>query len=384
MSKKLVLMASILCTLTSQAKIDNGPQTNDVHADQTTSNQSFFKSLAIDSDRAFAAKDTAVVVVIGGGPAGYTAGMQTTRAGLPTVIFTGPNPGGQLMGTTSVENYPGVKTSMGSTIPETMAEQARDFGATIIQDTVSAVDFSVWPFVVTTQDERQVRALSVIIATGATPRMLQVPGESNYWGRGVSSCALCDCMFFQDKAVFIAGGGDAAVEEAMQLSPFAQSSTMLVRGNKMRAVSQMQGKLNDYPNVKTLYNKRVTEVIGDGKAVTALKIKDTELGKEEVVKADGLFLAIGQSPNTDLFKGQIELTSSGYIVLEGRTQATSVPGVFAAGDVEDADYRQAIVSAGHGCQAGLEAVRWLREVGITDQMIKRNKEQLFVHDSGVN
>ncbi len=333
----------------------------------------------VDIEQAFKLKDIVPVVILGAGPAGFTAAMQTTRAGLKTVIFTGPNPGGQLMGTSSVENYPGIKKIIGSSIPEIMSEQAREFGATIIQDIVTAVDLSSWPFVVTSQEGHTVRALTLIIATGATPKKLAIPGEEKYWGNGVSSCALCDCMFFKDKDVFVVGGGDAAVEEALQLSPFAKNVTILVRSNRMRAVNQMQEKLKDYPHVKAVYNKAVTEVVGDDDTVTGLEIQDTQTGEKGFVKADGLFLAIGQTPNTELFEEQLELLPGGYIALEGRSQAASVPGVFAAGDVEDAEFRQAIVSAGHGCEAGLEAVWWLRRIGLTENLIKRNQEQLFVY-----
>ncbi len=334
---------------------------------------------AYNLEEAFKDKNPTAVVVIGGGSAGYSAAIATTRAGWPTLVFEGSQPGGQLTGTSFVENYPALKKVRGSEIPKTMSDSAREFGAVISNDTITAVDFSSWPFVLTTANGSTFHAFSVIIATGATPRMLGIPGEEKYWGNGVSSCALCDCMFFRDKDVFIVGGGDAAVEEALQLSPFAKTVTILVRSNRMRAVNHMQEKLKDYEQVKIVYNKQVTEILGDDETVTGLELYDTRTHKKEHIKADGLFLAIGQTPNTQLFEGQIELLQGGYIAVEGRSQQTSIRGVFAAGDVEDPDFRQAIIAAGHGYQSGLEAGQFLHAIGLSKHMIERNKKNLDLH-----
>ena len=315
------------------------------------------------------------MLIIGSGPAGYSAGIYARLAGIPTLLIAGPLWGGQLTKTTFVENYPGVKNARGITIPETMHEQAIELGVEMQEDIVTEVDLTTWPFVVRLASGTEVHPLGLIIATGATPRLLGVPGEDTYWGGGVSSCALCDCQFFKKKNVYVVGGGDAAIEEAIQLSAHAAQVTILVRKDRMRAVHRMQDKLLGYPTIRVQYNKEVKMIHGDGQSVTGLTIYDTQTGKTKDVHADGLFLAIGHTPNTELFKGQLALTHEGYIALEGRTQATSVPLVYAAGDVEDADYRQAIVAAGHGCQAAIEAVSKLKTgIGLTDDVIARYTE----------
>ncbi len=334
-------------------------------------------SICIEPDydlaRALKGDHVVPVVVIGTGPAGLTAGIYTVRGGFPTTIYAGELIGGQLTETSYVENYSGVKRVLGSDLMDTMLEQVAEFGAEIKKKSIVSVDFTRWPFVLRTDDDQEVRALSVIIATGGQPRKLGIPGEDTYGGAGVSSCAICDGFFFKGKDVVVVGGGDAAVEEALQLSPHAKSVTILVRKDRMRAAHHMQKKLSGYNNVKPVqYHKQVTQVIGDGDSVTGLEVQDTITGKKSILVAQGLFLAIGHIPNTDLFGGQLALTDDGYIHLHsgGPAQVTSVPGVFAAGDVEDRLYRQAIVSAGHGCIAALEATTWLRSIGTTDAVIK--------------
>jgi thioredoxin reductase (NADPH) len=216
------------------------------------------------------------------------------------------------------------------------------------------------------------RALSIIITTGATPRKLGIPGEERYWGLGVSTCALCDALFFKGKNVAVVGGGDSAVEEAMQLSPHAASVTIYVRKERMRAGSTMQQKLSGFSNIKAIeYKHIVTQVLGDDEGVTALEVQNLETNEKKVVPYDGLFLAIGHTPNAELFAGQLALTDSGHILINERTHETSVPGVFAAGDVEDALYRQAIVAAGNGCKAAISAVHFLREAGVTEATLKQ-------------
>lgn len=313
------------------------------------------------------------VVVIGSGPAGLTAGMYAVRGGFPTKIYTGVTKGGQLTETSYVENYTGVKRILGNDLMSTMMEQAAEFGAELIEESIESVDFSQWPFVLRTDAGQEIRALSVIITTGATSRKLGIPGEDEHWGSGVSSCAICDGHFFKGKDVVVVGGGDAAVEEAMQLSPFAKTVTIFVRSGRMRAADHMQRKLQGYSNVKLQYNKQVTQIIGDGDSVSSLEVLDTVTARKSMIQADGLFLAIGHIPATELFSGQLSLTDDGYIqVQSGRPGlVTSVPGVFAAGDVMDPWYRQAIVSAGFGCIAALEATQWLREIGVTDNVIKQ-------------
>jgi len=327
-------------------------------------------AVVYDIEQAFVHKNVLPVVVLGSGPAGYTAALQTCRAGWPTTIITGPLKGGQLMGTSMVDNYPGIKRIFGSALPEAMAEQVIECGAQILEDTAVEVNLRQWPFEITTEQGKILRTLVLIIATGATPKKLGIPGEEQYWGNGVSSCALCDCKFFKNMHVFVVGGGDAAAEEALQLAPYAQSVTILVRKNQMRAVRHMQEKLGDYPKITTVLNKQVTRVLGNEESVTDLEIQDTITGEKTIVPGDGLFLAIGHTPNTELFKNQLELKPSGHIIMDGRSQMTFIPGVFAAGDVEDDQFRQAAIAVGRGCQAGLEAVSWLRAIGVTQRMLQ--------------
>lgn len=322
-------------------------------------------------------KNIMPVAVLGSGPAGYAAAMQTASAGLPTFVFSGPDKGGLLMGTTAVENYPGILKATGASIPETMEQQVINAGGIIIEDRVIAVDCSTWPFTLETENGLKAQALTLIVATGASPKKLGVLGEQEYWGKGVSSCALCDRLFFKKKDVIVIGGGDAAVEEALQLAPYAANITIFVRGHRMKAIHSMQEKLQTYAHIKIVYHKSIAKIIGDGKGVTAVELLDAQTDKKSVFKTQGVFLAIGQIPNTELFKNQLELTLSGHIALEGRSQMTSIQGVFAAGDVEDSEFRQAYIAAGHGGQAGLEAVRWLQHIGLNAKMLETNKASLF-------
>lgn len=321
----------------------------------------------IQIKRSFDKQNVIPIAIIGSGPAGLTAGMYGARAGIHTVVFTGDLPGGQLTLTGSVENWPGVRNSLGYEIVSNLEEQARDFGAILIEETIDYVDFSTWPFILYTSSGEKINALSVIIATGAAPRKLGVPGELEYWGKGVTSCAVCDCHLFKGKDVVVVGGGNAAIEEAMQLAPYAKNITILVRSDRMRAEFSMRQKLEEFHNIKVAYNKQVVKVIGDGEVMTGLEIKDSETGEVETMNVQGLFLAIGQNPNTNLFKDKLELSRFGYIILEGRSQETSVSGIFAAGDVADSEYRQAVVACGTGCMAALDAVKWLREIGLTER-----------------
>ncbi len=312
------------------------------------------------------------LVILGSGPAGLTAAQYGARLGIPTTIFSGPLPGGLLTQTAHIENYSGVKKVTGEFLIDTMIDQTREAGVTIEEDIVVSVDLSTWPFVIGLESGAMYRTLSMVIATGATPKKLGVPGEETFWGDGVSSCALCDALFFKDKDVFVVGGGDSAVEEAIQLAPHVKSVTILVRRGRMRAAHNMKNQLSGYPNIKPVeYNKRITKVIGTDDGVTGLEIHNLLTDEKGVVPADGLFLAIGQHPNSDLFVGQLSIADNGHIIINGRTQETSVPGVFAAGDVEDKDYRQAILAAGRGCAAAIDAVSWLRENGVTDEAVKK-------------
>ncbi len=312
------------------------------------------------------------LIVIGSGPAGHTAAQYAARLGIPTTMICGME-GGLLTQTSHVENYPGVKKILGYELMNTMMEQTKHVGVQIVYDMVDVVDFSSWPYTVSLEDGTMYRAMSIIISTGATPRKLGIAGEEQFWGFGVSSCAICDAPFFKGKDVAVVGGGDSAIEEAMQLSPHVNSVTIYVRKDRMRATSSMQQKLRGFSNIKPIqYKHIVTAVIGSKEhRVTGLEVQDLETDEKKVVPYDGLFLAIGHTPNTELFSGTLKLTDSGHILVDERTQETSVPGVYAAGDVEDALYRQAIVAAGRGCKAALSAVSFLREVGLTEEVIKK-------------
>lgn len=314
------------------------------------------------------------VVVLGAGPAGLNAALYAVRGGFPTKVLTGPLKGGQLMGTTAVENYAGVKKIQGGELTSIMEEQAVEFGAEVIDDAVTSVDLGQWPFIIRTENGLEKKVFALIIATGATPKMLGVPGEETYFGSGISTCAKCDCRFFTKKDVFVVGGGDSAIEEAMHLSAYANSVTVLVRGERMRAAHLMKEKLIGYPKIRVQLHTQVTQIIGNGKKVTHLELLDALTGRKTMVKADGLFLAIGHKPHADLFKGQLELTEHGYIVCKERSQETSVPGVYAAGDVEDPYYRQAIVAAAAGCKAAIDAGAWLRKMGVTEDVLDKYRK----------
>ena len=302
------------------------------------------------------------VAIIGSGPAGYTAAIYNARAELKPVVFAGEKSGGQLMWTTEVENFPGFTD--GKPGPELMTEmrqQAEKFGADIRDQFITKVDFSAHPFKLQIADKEEVTADAVVIATGAESRMLGIPGEKELLGRGVSVCAVCDAAFFKDKTVFIAGGGDAAMEDALALTKFAKEVTLVHRRDKFRASKIMQDRVLSNDKVKVMYNAEVTEIMGKP-MVQKIRIKQD--GQENEYPTNGFFLAIGHKPMTKLFSDQIELDETGYIVTNTSkmsTSMTSVEGVFAAGDAVDFRYRQAITAAGMGCAAALDAERWLEK-----------------------
>ncbi|TAK03329.1 thioredoxin-disulfide reductase [Patescibacteria group bacterium] len=303
------------------------------------------------------------LVIIGSGPSGYTAAMYAARAMLAPVLFEGLKAGGQLMLTTEVENFPGFPDGIqGPELMPLFRKQAERFGTKLVADDVVSVDFSARPFIVRTAGQ-EMKAESVIISTGASAKWLGIPGETEYSGRGVSACATCDGFFFRDKKVLVAGGGDAAMEEADFLTRFASSVTVLVRGSELRASKIMSERAMKNPKVAFLFGTSITEVVGDGKKMTGVKTMGNKTKAAGDLSADGLFVAIGHKPNTEIFKGQVELDEKGYVVLKPGTRQTSVDGVFASGDVADYVYRQAITAAGTGCAAALEAERWLASKG---------------------
>ena len=299
------------------------------------------------------------VLIIGSGPAGYTAGIYTSRAKLATLIVSGTLPGGQLMTTSEVENYPGFPNGIfGPELMMNMRQQAERFGAGIIDDEVTTVDFKQRPFIITTHSETY-KAEAVIICTGASPRKLGIPAEQQFGGRGVSYCATCDGPFFKGEDIVVVGGGDTALEEATFLTKFGKSVKIVHRRNSLRASKILQEKALENPKIEFVWNNVVFDIKGD-KKVNTVHVKDVNTGKEKILRAGGLFVAIGHEPNTSIFQGHLELDDKGYIVLNKHTK-TSVEGVFAAGDVHDHHYRQAVTAAGFGCMAAIDVERWLSE-----------------------
>jgi len=299
------------------------------------------------------------VIIIGSGPAGYTAGVYASRAKLSVLIISGTLPGGQLMTTSEVENYPGFPTGIfGPELMMNMRQQAERFGAAIVDDEVIQVDFKKRPFTITTHSETYT-ADAVIVCTGASPRKIGIAGEQKFGGRGVSYCATCDGPFFRGEDIVVVGGGDTAVEEATFLTKFGKSVRIVHRRDSLRASKIMAEKALVNPKIKFAWNSVVTDITGD-KKVAAVTIKDINTGKETKITAGGVFVAIGHEPNTAVFKGHLELDDKGYMVLKDQTRA-SVEGVFAAGDVHDHRYRQAVTAAGFGCMAAIDVERWLSD-----------------------
>ena len=297
------------------------------------------------------------VIIIGSGPAGLTAAVYAARGDLEPLVIEGVESGGQLMLTTDVENYPGfVDGIMGPELMGRMRKQAARFGADYVSDDVSSVDLSSKPFSVKTADA-EYQAPAVIVATGAAARMLEVPGERELLGHGVSTCATCDGFFFKGRDLLVVGGGDSALEEAIFLTKFASRVTVIHRRDQLRASKILQDRAFENPKVDFIWDSTVVEVLGNGK-VEAARVKNLKTGREQEVGADGLFVAIGHTPNTGLFEGQLDM-SGGYIVTTPGGTQSSVEGVFAAGDVVDFTYRQAITAAGMGCQAAIDAERYL-------------------------
>ena len=300
------------------------------------------------------------VIIIGGGPAAYTAAIYTSRASLSTLLVTGDVPGGQLLLTSEVENFPGFPDGIqGPDLMTNMRKQAEHHGAEIKDVSLTKGNFSKQPFVITT-DAAKYQARAVILASGADARWLGVKGEEERIGKGVSSCATCDAMFFRNKNVFVVGGGDSAMEEALVLAKVATAVTLIHRRDSFRASDIMQQRVKDHPKITLLLNSEITEVKGELRVQSAI-VKNNETGSVEEMPADGIFVAIGHIPNTKVFEG-IELDGDGYIKVKDHYH-TNVPGIFTAGDVHDRAYRQAITAAGFGAAAALEAERWLSNGG---------------------
>jgi thioredoxin reductase (NADPH) len=313
------------------------------------------------------------LVIIGSGPAGYTAAIYAGRANLKPLVFEGFQagglPGGQLMTTTEVENFPGFPAGItGPQLMTQMKAQAERWGAELVTEDVLHVDFSQRPFLIR-GEEREVRAHSVVIATGATAKRLGLPDEANFWSRGISACAICDgaTPLFRGAPLVIIGGGDTAAEEALYLTKYGDHVNLLVRGDKMRASKAMQDRVLSNSRITVHWNTEALNVVGNEQHMTGVQVRNRQTGEESLIEAKGLFYAIGHTPNTSLFKDQLDLDDVGYIVTKPGSVETSIEGVFAAGDVQDHEFRQAITAAGTGCMAAMLAERWLSFNGLAQE-----------------
>ena len=306
-------------------------------------------------------KERVKVLIIGSGPAGFTAAIYAARAGLKPVLYQGGQPGGQLTITTDVENYPGYPDGiMGPQMMVDFQKQAERFGTDVRSGMITSVDFSGWPHKVTVDGKNEIEAEAVIISTGASAKWLNIESEQRLNGRGVSACAVCDGFFFRGMNVAIVGAGDTAAEEASYLSKITKKVYMLVRKDEMRASKIMQQRVKNAPNIEILYNTETVEVLGD-EEVNGVKVKNNVTGEESVLDVQGFFVAIGHKPNTDIFKGWLDMDETGYIKTIPGTSKTNIPGVFATGDAQDKIYRQAVTAAGSGCMGALDAEKFIAE-----------------------
>ena len=299
------------------------------------------------------------VLIIGSGPAGFTAAIYTSRANLSPVLYEGIEPGGQLTTTTEIENFPGYPEGItGTLMMEDLKKQAMRFGADVRRGIITDIDLSKRPFKAVVDHEHEIEADAVIVSTGASAKYLGLESEQKYRGMGVSACATCDGFFYRKKDVAVVGGGDTACEEATYLASICRKVYLIVRKNYLRASKAMQERVFNTPNIEVLFEHNTAEVLGDEEGVTGVRVVSTS-GEERTLDIMGFFLAIGHHPNVEVFKGQLELDEQGYIKVVPGTSKTSVEGVFAAGDVKDPHYRQAITAAGSGCIAALDCERWL-------------------------
>ncbi len=347
------------------------------HQKQVVDSQEFF-----NLDKLKGKDNIVPFLVLGSGPASLSAALYGARAKIMTVVLRGNKPGGQLTGTSYIENWPGVGRVRGTEVMQDLKEQAAKFGALMVDDVAESIDFSQWPYKVTTEEGNVMYALAIMVGTGSTPRRLYIPGEEEYWGRGVTTCAICDAPYHKGHHVVVVGGGDSAMEEAIELAAYAEKVSVLVRGESAKASPSMIERALSGHNVEILYNKVITEIKGDKEHVTSINLLDTQTNQITSMNVRGVFLGIGHDPNTDLVKGVIECTSSGHIKIGPKNHWTSQQGVVAAGDVSDDRYKQAGVAAGDGIKAGLDVVWWLSELGYNNQL-QEKLEPFFFTQKGV-
>ncbi|WP_226585633.1 thioredoxin-disulfide reductase [Halobacillus litoralis] len=306
-------------------------------------------------------------IILGTGPAGLTAAVYLARANMNPLVIEGPEPGGQLTLTTEVENFPGFPDGiMGPELMDNMKKQAERFGATFKRGWVTEVDVEERPFKLQVDGLGEVETQSLIISTGASAKLLGIPGEKENMGRGVSTCATCDGFFFRGKKVIIIGGGDSAMEEATFLTKFASEVQIIHRRHELRASKIMQTRAKDNDKITWSLNKTPLEMVSDGTKITGVKVRDNDSGNEEVIETDGVFVAIGHNPNTEFLDGKLNMDEKGYILVDPGTTNTNVPGIFACGDVQDQKYRQAITAAGTGCMAAMDSERFLEGEAVVD------------------
>jgi thioredoxin reductase (NADPH) len=337
-----------------------------------------FKGAEINIENAYNKGNIVPFLVLGSGPASLAAALYGARTKIRTVVLKGAKPGGQLTETSYIENWPGIRKIRGSEVVKDCEEQAARFGALMVSESAESVDLTEWPYKVVTSDGTTLQAMAIFIGTGANARFLGIPGERNYWGKGVTNCAICDAPYHKGDVVVVIGAGDSAVEESLELSSYAREVRMLVRSETLKASPSMLERLEDCDNVKIIFNTSLTEIKGaEGKVSSVVTINNKTKVKEEWPEVKGVFLAIGHTPNTALFKDQIKLDGNGYIELKERNQYTSAPGVFAAGDVSDPRYKQAGVAAGDGIKGGLDAVWWLSEIGYNGNIEKKLEPFLY-------
>ena len=306
------------------------------------------------------------IIILGSGRAGFTAGIYSSRASRSTLILEGPEPGGQLTTTTEVENYPGFENGIqGPEMMDIFRNQAKRFGAKSVYEVATKVDFSQKPFRVWSDAKKEYTSDAIIIATGAKAKLLDIPSEKEYWGFGISGCATCDGFFYKNKNVIVVGGGDTAMEDAIYLTHFANKVSIVHRRQGFRASQIMLDRAKSNPKIDFILDSIIDEYLGKQekniKSLTGVKLRNTKTGEISEMPIDGVFLAIGHSPNTEIFKGIIELDENGYIITKGKSTYTNIEGVFACGDVQDHVYRQAVTAAGTGCAASIDADRWLSE-----------------------